>query len=70
MAGETPINMSNLPKYYFQEIPSEVMDEIMRDMYICRPDTDLKAIDHSLNCHNAPATIPVWYDRAESSSPR
>jgi hypothetical protein len=57
--------MSNLPKYYFQNIPAEVMDEIMQDMYACRPDMDNEAVDHWLNCNNRPATIPAWYDRAE-----
>lgn len=65
--GELSADIINgrIPKYYFQDIPAEVMDEIMRDMYASRPDMDEEAIDHWLNCHNAPATIPAWYDRAE-----
>ena len=62
--------MSNLPPYYFQDIPSEVMHEIMAGMEEALPeprlsemDGDLEEIEHWLNCNNTPATIPAWYDR-------
>jgi hypothetical protein len=57
--------MSNLPKYYFQDIPAEVMDEIMKEMHTADPEPEWEEIDHWLNCHNSPATIPAWYERVE-----
>ncbi len=59
-------NRSNLPKYYFQDIPAEVMQEIVDEMAASQPDQDIEEIDHRLNCHNVEATIPDWYDRVAS----
>ncbi len=53
--------MHKLPKYYFQDIPAEVMSEIVNEMQAIEP--DLEEIDHWLNCRNVAATIPDWYDR-------
>ena len=53
--------MSNLPKYYFQDIPAEVMAEIVEEMQAVEPDTE--EIDHWVNCHNVAASIPDWYER-------
>jgi hypothetical protein len=57
--------MSNLPKYYFQDIPAEVIAEIVSGMERALPEPNLEEIDHWLNCHNTRATIPAWYERAE-----
>ncbi len=54
-----------LPKYYFQDIPAEVMKEIADAMMASEPELDLEGMDDWINRHNAPATIPAWYDRAE-----
>ena len=53
--------MSNLPKYYFGDIPAEVMAEIVEEMQAFEPDGE--EIDHWLNCHYVKATIPDWYER-------
>jgi len=55
----------SLPKYYFQDLPAEVMDEIMRGMEAALPEPSWEEIDQWLNTHPAPSTIPGWYDRAE-----
>ena len=55
--------MSNLPKYYFENIPAEVMHEIILGMQQALPEPTFEEIDHWLNCNNAAATIPDWYDR-------
>ena len=55
----------SLPKYYFQDIHPEVMDEIMRGMEVALPEPSWEEIDQWLNTHNTAATIPAWYDRAE-----
>ncbi len=36
--------MSNLPKYYFQDIPAEVMREIMDEMLALKPEPRLEDI--------------------------
>ncbi len=57
--------MSNLPKYYFRDIPAEVMKEIMDEMQAVKPEpelSDLEEADHWLNCHNVARTIPAWYE--------
>ena len=54
----------SLPKYYFQDRPVEVMDEIMRGMETALPEPSWEEIDRWLNTHNAASTIPGWYDRA------
>ena len=57
--------MSNLPKYYFQDIPAGVMEEIIQGMEKALPEPSWEEIDQWLNCHNGTATIPAWYERAE-----
>jgi hypothetical protein len=47
--------MSNLPKYYFQDIPAEVMAEIIHGMESALPEPSWEEIDHWLNCHNESA---------------
>jgi hypothetical protein len=54
----------SLPKYYFQDLPAEVMDEIMRGMEAALPEPSWEEIDQWLNTHNVASTIPGWYDRA------
>ena len=54
--------MSNLPKYYFGDIPAEVMKEIMDEMEAAQPKPDLEEIDDWLNRHNVASTIPQWYE--------
>ncbi len=56
--------MSNLPKYYFQDIPAEVMREIMDEMLSLKPEPrleDIEVADDWLNRHNVASTIPQWY---------
>ncbi len=57
--------MSNLPKYYFRDIPAEVMREIMDEMLASKPEpelSDLESVDDWLNRHNVASTIPQWYE--------
>ncbi len=51
-------HMSNLPKYYFQDIPAEVMKEMMDEMRAVKPETDIEETDDWLNRHIVPSTIP------------
>ena len=46
--------MSNLPKYYFQDIPAEVMKEIMDEMQALKPEPHLSEI-HGLE------SSPGWF---------
>jgi len=39
----------SLPKYYFQDLPAEVMDEIMRGMEAALPEPSWEEIDYWLN---------------------
>jgi hypothetical protein len=55
----------SLPKYYFQDIHPDVMDEIMRGMQEALPEPSWEEIDNWLNTHNIAATIPGWYERAD-----
>ena len=55
----------SLPKYYFQDIHPDVMDEIMRGMNTALPEPFWEEIDQWLNTHNIASTIPGWYERAE-----
>ena len=55
----------SLPKYYFQDLAAEVMDEIMRGMEAALPEPSWEEIDQWLNTHNIASTIPGWYERAE-----
>ena len=57
--------MSNLPKYYFRDIPAEVMKEIMDEMLRLRPEpelSDIEVADDWLNRNNRPRTIPQSYE--------
>ena len=57
--------MSNPPKYYFQDIPAEVMKEIINEMLSLKPEpnlADLEEVDDWLNRHNVARTIPGWYE--------
>jgi hypothetical protein len=38
--------MSNLPKYYFQDIPAQVMEEIVTEKQVALPELDMEAIDY------------------------
>jgi len=58
--------MSSLPKYYFQDLPIEIMDEIMREMAAVLPEPSWEEIDHWLNCYNVATTIPGWYTQAQA----
>ncbi len=58
-------SMSNLPKYYFGDIPAVVMAEIMDEMLRLKPEpelSDLEEVDDWLNRSNRPRTIPGWYE--------
>ncbi len=55
--------MSNLPKYYFGDIPAVVMAEIMDEMLRLKPEpelSDLEEVDDWLNRKNHARTIPGW----------
>jgi len=54
--------MSNLPKHYFQDIPAELMREIIDEMQTALPGPSLEEIDDWLNRHNVASTIPQWYE--------
>ena len=57
--------MSKFRKYYFQDIPAEVMKEIMDEMLADKFEpglADLEEADDWLNRHNVAQTIPDWYD--------
>ncbi len=57
--------MPNLPKYYFQDIPAEVMKEIMDEMLRLKPEpsiTEIEDADDWLNRNNRPRTVPAWYE--------
>ncbi len=41
--------MSSLPKYYFQDIPSYVMDEVVEGMIQGRPEPTCEEMDEWLN---------------------
>jgi len=57
--------MSNLPKYYFQDIPADVMADIMNGMERALVEPAWEEIDQWLACHNTQATVAAWYERAE-----
>jgi hypothetical protein len=57
--------MSNLPKYYFRDIPAEVMEEIMQGMEKALPEPTWEEIDQWQSCQNVASTIPDWYERVE-----
>ena len=48
----------SLPKYYFQDIQPDVMDEIMRGMNTALPEPSWEEIDQWLNTHNIASDIP------------
>ena len=39
---------SNLPRYYFGDLPAEVMQEIMDEMASSKPVQDIEEVDHWL----------------------
>ena len=57
--------MSNLPAYYFRDIPAPEMKEIMDGMQIALPEPDidemLAALDR-LNRSTVRATVPAWHE--------
>ena len=57
--------MSNRPKYYFRDIPADVMKEIMDEMQSVKPEPDidemLEALDR-LNRSTVAETIPAWHE--------
>lgn len=57
--------MSYLPTYYFQDLPADVMAEIIAGMQTALPEPSFEEIDHWLNCHNIAASISGWYGKAE-----
>jgi hypothetical protein len=62
-AGEKNFHMCAFPQYYFQDIPAQVMHEIVEGMQEAEPEPTYEEIDHWLNCNNSAATIEDWYDR-------
>ncbi len=40
--------MSNLPKYYFRDIPAEIMREIMDEMLAPNPEPELAELDRDI----------------------
>jgi hypothetical protein len=48
----------SLPKYYFQDIHPDVMDEIMREMNTALPEPSWEEIDAWLNTHNITSNVP------------
>jgi hypothetical protein len=62
---EKELSFMALPKYYFQDLPAEVMDEIMQEMVSTCPEPSWEEIDHWLNCQNVASTIPGWFTNAE-----
>ncbi len=55
----------DLAKYHFQDTLAQVMEEIAQAMIASELELDLEEMDDWFNRHNAPATIPAWYERAE-----
>ena len=51
----------SLPKYYFQDLAAEVMDEIMRGMEAALPEPSWEEIDQWLNTTTSSRLFPVWY---------
>jgi hypothetical protein len=54
----------SLPKYCFQDIHPEIMDEIMRTMQATLPEPSSEEIDNWPNTHNIASNIPGWCDHA------
>jgi len=54
----------SLPKYYFQDIHPEIMDEIMRTMQAALREPSSEEIDNWPNTHNIASNIPGWCDHA------
>jgi len=57
--------MSYLPTYYFQDLPADVMAEVIAGMQTALPEPSFEEIDHWLNCHNVASSITGWYGKAE-----
>jgi len=58
----------SLPKYYFQDIHPDVMDEIMRGMQEALPEPSWAEIDNWPNTHNIASNIPGWCDHISGVS--
>ena len=58
-------SMSYLPTYYFQDLPANVMAEVIAGMQTALPEPSFEEIDHWLNCHNVASSITGWYGKAE-----
>ncbi len=58
-------HMSNLPKHYFQDIPAELMREIMDEMQAVKPEPDvdktLEVLDR-LNRSTVAEPLPAWHE--------
>ncbi len=57
--------MSYLPTYYFQDLPADVMAEVIAGMQTALPEPSLEEIDHWLNCNNIASSITAWYGKTE-----
>jgi len=55
--------MESLTKYFYGNMPTEVMHEIITGMQRALPEPSFEEIDHWLNCNNSQATVPEWYER-------
>jgi hypothetical protein len=60
--------MSNLPKYHFQDIHPDVMDEIMHGMQAALSEPSWEEIDNWLNTHTIESNIPGWCDHVRRST--
>jgi hypothetical protein len=57
--------MSNLPKYYFQDIPAETMKEIMDGMRDAKPESEIDEMLETLDRLNRSAvarSVPGWHE--------
>ena len=52
-----------MTKYYFQDMPTEAMHEILAGMQEAVPEASFEDIDRWLNCHNVAASIEDWFER-------
>ncbi len=57
--------MSNPSKHYFQDIPAEIMKEILDEMQAVKPEPDLdemlEALDR-LNRSTVAESLPAWHE--------
>lgn len=57
--------MSNLPKFYFKDIPAETMKEIMDGMQAVKPEPNIDEMLEALDRFNRSTvirTIPAWHE--------